>query len=332
MLAVWYLQRGSDLTLRAVADHLHVAAAYVTVEVARLVDKGLLTKRPDPLDRRAVGVELTASAREMLAPLVPMLRDVNTSLLAGVSLHELDSVHRFFKAIIANGYDAIGTARQFKAGDSKIGLEETITSDSTRVGIRPSHMSFDERQFRDALGQFATGVAVVTAQVDGVKMAMTVSSFNAVSLRPPLVLFSIARSVQSFGLWQRASSFAVMILQEGQSSLSNRFAPVRREQMARYRCRYGHDEAPVLPTWLACFECTVYARYDGGDHEIVVGEVVNLRSSSLQSPGPLVFYGGRYRALSNEGGYGTAPGDLWLHGWWQMPYPISDTVTKECRR
>jgi DNA-binding MarR family transcriptional regulator len=119
LLAVWYLQRGSDQTLRAVADHLHVAAAYVTVEVARLVDKGLLTKRPDPHDRRAVGVELTVSARQILAPLVPMLRDVNASLLAGVSLHELDSVHRFFKAIIANGYDAIATARQFKAGDSK---------------------------------------------------------------------------------------------------------------------------------------------------------------------------------------------------------------------
>jgi DNA-binding MarR family transcriptional regulator len=118
LLAVWYLQRGNDLTLRAVADHLHVAAAYVTVEVARLVDKGLLTKRPDPVDRRAVGVELTASAQEMLEPLVPMLRDVNASLLAGVSVQELDSVHRFFKAIIANGYEAIGTARRFKDVDS----------------------------------------------------------------------------------------------------------------------------------------------------------------------------------------------------------------------
>jgi DNA-binding MarR family transcriptional regulator len=119
LLAVWYLERGSDLTLRAVADHLHVAAAYVTGEVTRLVDKGLLKKTPDPVDRRAVGVELTASAREMLVPLAPMLRDVNASLLAGVSVHELDPVHRFFRAIIANGYDAIDTARRFKAVESK---------------------------------------------------------------------------------------------------------------------------------------------------------------------------------------------------------------------
>jgi DNA-binding MarR family transcriptional regulator len=119
LLAVWYLERGNDLTLRAIADHLHVAAAYVTTEVARLVDKKLLRKRPDPVDRRAVGVELTASAREMLAPLAPMLREVNASLLAGVAVHELETVHRFFSAIMANGYDAIGTARHFNAAGGK---------------------------------------------------------------------------------------------------------------------------------------------------------------------------------------------------------------------
>jgi DNA-binding MarR family transcriptional regulator len=118
LLAVWYLERGGDLTLRAIADHLHVAAPYVTAEVARLVDKGLLAKRPDAVDRRAVGVELTDPARELLAPLAPMLREVNGSLLAGVSIRELDSVHRFFKVIIANGYEAIGTARRFKVSDS----------------------------------------------------------------------------------------------------------------------------------------------------------------------------------------------------------------------
>jgi len=120
LLAVWYLERGKDLTLRAIADHLHVAPAYVTTEVARLVENGLLTKRPNPVDRRAVGVEMTASARDMLAPLAPMLRDVNTSLLSGVAMHDLEPVHRFFKAIIANGYDAIGTARRFNAAEGKL--------------------------------------------------------------------------------------------------------------------------------------------------------------------------------------------------------------------
>ena len=134
LLTVWYLERGNDLTLRAIADHLHVAAAYVTVEVARLVDKGLLTKRPDALDRRAVGVELTASARGMLALLAPMLKEVNKSLLAGVPLHELDPVHRFFRAIIANGYDAISTARRFKAADNKPNFRKRARAKARALG------------------------------------------------------------------------------------------------------------------------------------------------------------------------------------------------------
>ena len=85
LLAVWYLDASKDMTLRAIAEHLHVAAAYVTAEVTRLVDKGLLTKRPDPVDRRAVGVELTAVSRELLGCLAPMLRDINASLLVGIS-------------------------------------------------------------------------------------------------------------------------------------------------------------------------------------------------------------------------------------------------------
>jgi len=174
-------------------------------------------------------------------------------------------------------------------------------------------MPFDERQFRDALGQFPTGVAVVTSLVDDVRIAMTVSSFNAVSLRPPLVLFSIARNAQSFDLWQRAETFAVMVLQEGQGALSNRFAKPGTNKWGDIDVVSGATGAPLLPAWLACFECTVHARYAGGDHEIVVGEVVHLKNGSQQAPGPLVFYGGRYRALDAEGG--TGPYDFGLYGW-----------------
>jgi DNA-binding MarR family transcriptional regulator len=113
LLAVRYLERGSDMTLRAIADHLHVAAAYVTAEVARLVDKGLLSKKPDPHDRRALAVELTAAARELLSRLGPMLREINDPLLAGISLRDLDTVHRFFRGVISRGDDAISVARTF---------------------------------------------------------------------------------------------------------------------------------------------------------------------------------------------------------------------------
>jgi DNA-binding MarR family transcriptional regulator len=115
LLAVWYLERGGETTVRAIADHLHVAAAYVTAEVGKLVDKGLLTKRPDPNDRRAVGVGLTAPARAVLTRLAGMLRDINTPLFKGVSYRELLTVHRFLRGIIDHGYDAIRVAQAFRS-------------------------------------------------------------------------------------------------------------------------------------------------------------------------------------------------------------------------
>jgi DNA-binding MarR family transcriptional regulator len=116
LLAVWYLERKRDMTLRAIAEHLHVAAAYVTSEVARLVDKGLLTKKPDAVDRRAIGVGLTKKARDLLQRLVPMLHDINSPLFAGLYYRDLVTVHRFLRSIIEHGYDAIRIAQGFKPG------------------------------------------------------------------------------------------------------------------------------------------------------------------------------------------------------------------------
>ena len=116
LLAVWYLEREGEMTVRAISDHLHVAAAYVTSEVARLVDKGLLVKRPHPVDRRAVGVALTKSARGVLVQLGPMLRDINRPLLEDVSYRDMITVHRFLRSIIDHGYDAIRVAQAFAEG------------------------------------------------------------------------------------------------------------------------------------------------------------------------------------------------------------------------
>jgi DNA-binding MarR family transcriptional regulator len=113
LLAVWYLERKGEMTVRAIADHLHVAAAYVTSEVGRLVDKGFLIKRPHPADRRAVGVALTKSGREVLLRLGPMLREINAPLLKGVHYRDLVTVHRFLRSIIDHGYDAMRVAQSF---------------------------------------------------------------------------------------------------------------------------------------------------------------------------------------------------------------------------
>jgi DNA-binding MarR family transcriptional regulator len=114
LLAVWYLERKGEMTVRAIANHLHVAAAHVTAEIGKLVDKGLLTKRPDPVDRRAVGVNLTQNGRNVLRRLAPMLREINKPLLTDIHYRDLAIVHRFLRRVIDYGYDAISIAQDFR--------------------------------------------------------------------------------------------------------------------------------------------------------------------------------------------------------------------------
>lgn len=159
-------------------------------------------------------------------------------------------------------------------------------------------MSFDERRFRDALGMFPTGVAIVTAVTDqGTRIGMTVSSFNSVSLAPPLVLFSIARRANSFAAWSAVERYAINVLSQEQEQLSNRFARPLGDKWAGVVVLDGETGVPILANSLAAFECETYARYDGGDHEIVVGRVASFRVSPHRQDLPLLFFGGRYRRL-----------------------------------
>jgi flavin reductase (DIM6/NTAB) family NADH-FMN oxidoreductase RutF len=111
-------------------------------------------------------------------------------------------------------------------------------------------MNFTDREFRDALGQFATGVCVVTAEVDKTLLGSTVSSFNSVSLAPPLVLFSLARSALTFPLWLKAKHFGVTVLAESQSDMSNRFARGGPEKMERPCALAGRKRRSAAPGWL----------------------------------------------------------------------------------
>lgn len=173
-------------------------------------------------------------------------------------------------------------------------------------------MTFTPREFRDALGLFATGVAIITSEVDGVRLGSTVSSFNSVSLSPPLVLFSLARSAYSFASWKKASTFGITVLAEGQSHLATRFARAGEDKWRDTAPVRGITGVPLLPG-LATFECEAYAHYDGGDHDIFVGRVLAIGASESQ---PLVFFDGRYRRLDQEGTIRTPPeADDWLHGW-----------------
>ncbi len=156
--------------------------------------------------------------------------------------------------------------------------------------------SFDTRRFRDVLGCFATGVAIVTTRrADGSPEGLTVNSFTSVSLDPPLVLFSLDRHGRCAGPFSQASHFAVHILGSSQTELSRMFATRGGTEWSRIDWTAGLGGCPLLPGDLATLQCAVHARHDGGDHMIVIGRVLSLRHSEGD---PLVYFRGRYRGIA----------------------------------
>ena len=150
---------------------------------------------------------------------------------------------------------------------------------------------------RDVLGNFPTGVAVVTAAgKDGSLFGVTVSSFNSVSLNPPLVLFSLSRQLISLQGILRAEAFAINFLRDDQQHLSARFAATLSDKWQGVEFRAGSTGSPILIPALAMLECRHYAQYDGGDHVIVVGRVTDVEADPARHP--LVFCRGSYHTLS----------------------------------
>jgi flavin reductase (DIM6/NTAB) family NADH-FMN oxidoreductase RutF len=177
-------------------------------------------------------------------------------------------------------------------------------------------MTFTPDEFRKALGHFPTGVAVVTARApDGLLQGMTVSSFNSVSLDPPLVLFSVARSVLSFATWQAASQWGVSVLGETQDGLSTRFAQAGSGKWAGVEPILGTTGVPLIPGALAHFECERYAVHDGGDHLIFVGRVLALGRPAGSASRPLVFFSGRYHQVNRPREGASENDERLLHGW-----------------
>lgn len=123
---------------------------------------------------------------------------------------------------------------------------------------------FDARELRNALGRFATGIAVVMAQDEEGLLGVTVNSFSAVSLDPPLVSFCMARTLSSLRRLEAATSYSVNILLEHQSEISHRFSRPGTDKFANIAWEIGPSGAPRLKHIHACFECVPYAHYDGG--------------------------------------------------------------------
>ena len=155
---------------------------------------------------------------------------------------------------------------------------------------------FDPRELRNALGRFATGIAVVAAHDAEGPIGVTVNSFSSVSLDPPLILFSMARGLYSLPRFEKVEAYAVNILLEGQEGISNSFARAGGDKFAGIDWVRGVTGAPKLRPALATFECVPYAHYDGGDHVIFVGRVVHLHVEDEGSP--LLYFRGSYRLLA----------------------------------
>jgi flavin reductase (DIM6/NTAB) family NADH-FMN oxidoreductase RutF len=154
---------------------------------------------------------------------------------------------------------------------------------------------------RDALGYFPTGVVIITAtSYEGERLGATVSSFNSVSLDPPLVLFSIDKMAKSLAQWVATKHYAVNVLHEDQTEISNRFARAMTDKWEGVMPKKAsHITAPLIPNALCWFECESWAHYDGGDHVIFVGKVLGLQVRPTTHDRPLTFFRGRYSKLGN---------------------------------
>jgi 3-hydroxy-9,10-secoandrosta-1,3,5(10)-triene-9,17-dione monooxygenase reductase component len=150
------------------------------------------------------------------------------------------------------------------------------------------------RSFRNALGAFATGVTVVTTRSDDTgDVGLTANSFNSVSLDPPMVLWSLAKTSKALNTFMTASHFAVHVLASDQEALSTRFARAGADKFADLPVGRGVAAIPLLTDCSARFQCRTAFRYEGGDHMIFVGQVEAF--DHWDRP-PLVFHAGRYAA------------------------------------
>lgn len=153
----------------------------------------------------------------------------------------------------------------------------------------------DQGEFRRALGQFATGVTIITALCDGEPAGLAANSFTSVSLDPPLVLFAVARTSSTWPKIEAARKFAVNILGEHQEEVCRLFATKDVDRFAQVEWHLGVGGSPVLHDTLAYLDCEFWAEYDGGDHIIVVGRVLDL--GITHEAGPLLFFRGQYGRL-----------------------------------
>ena len=159
--------------------------------------------------------------------------------------------------------------------------------------MRTFKPSEDAKGYRNALGRFATGITVITASASDGPIAITANSFSSVSLEPALVLWSPDKSSSRHKYFVEAKFFAIHVLASDQQSLCDAFVKSARD-FGGVDYELNAQNVPIIEGCLATFECQKYAAHDGGDHTILIGEVLR---ASHRSGEALVFANGVYRKL-----------------------------------
>jgi len=163
----------------------------------------------------------------------------------------------------------------------------------------------DPRDFRNALGTYATGVTIITAVAgDGKPYGLTCNSFASVSLNPPLVLWSLGMFSQGLNVFQNASHFAINVLGVSQQALAIKFAKSSEDKFSDVEWTPGLGKAPLLAQSVATFQCRAANRYYGGDHVIFLGAVEAYTYNRYE---PLLFARGSYGRFLAAEDTSTAP-------------------------
>ncbi len=158
-------------------------------------------------------------------------------------------------------------------------------------------MSFDPIEFRNSLGNFATGVAVITVNCPNQgDLGLTVNSFSSVSLDPPLVLWSINRNSDLFETFIDTKTFSVNILNKDQQDISNQLSKKGGHSLAEFDWSRGTNDCLNVEQSLVTFECETHEQVDGGDHIIFIGKVTKFENRGGE---PLLFCQGKYAQVSS---------------------------------
>ena len=159
-------------------------------------------------------------------------------------------------------------------------------------------LSVQPPRFRTLLGQFASGIVLVTASDENGPVGFTCQSFCSVSLDPPLVSFCVGSASASYPRIRRTGGFAVNVLAEDQQGLSRRFAQPGADRWSGVVWRPSPAGNPLVAGALGWLDCTITAEHPTGDHTIVVGRVQALGNDADAATEPLVFFRGQYRGLA----------------------------------